>query len=319
MATYKVIQDIEAEDKLLGPLTLKQFIYAIIVVVCGFIAFRLATVAWYLALPFLPPMIVFGILAAPLGRDQSTEVWLLAKLRYFIKPRQRIWDQSGIVNLVTVTVPKRIDSSAYTNNLSETEVRSRLKALSDTIDSRGWAVRNINVNLFAQPNASPQVATPSTDRLIELPDTSAIPKDDIRVEEDMLDEENNPAAQQLDQMIKASGQAHRQQTLQKMASIRKHQAEIKQVRPDVEHPGAGSANWFMDQSAAASDQARGDVFTSQSFSASTAAGSPAAPVTAAPDPAILKLADNDDLNVATIARQANRQDKPEGEVTISLR
>ncbi|MGH7158305.1 MAG: PrgI family mobile element protein [Candidatus Saccharimonadales bacterium] len=28
MATYKVIQDIEAEDKILGPLTLRQFIYA---------------------------------------------------------------------------------------------------------------------------------------------------------------------------------------------------------------------------------------------------------------------------------------------------
>ena len=28
MATYKVIQDIEAEDKLIGPLTLRQFIYA---------------------------------------------------------------------------------------------------------------------------------------------------------------------------------------------------------------------------------------------------------------------------------------------------
>ena len=27
MATYKVIQDIEAEDKFLGPLTLKQFIF----------------------------------------------------------------------------------------------------------------------------------------------------------------------------------------------------------------------------------------------------------------------------------------------------
>ena len=86
MATYKVIQDIEAEDKLLGPLTLKQFIYAIIVVVAGFIAFKLGTVKWYLALPFLPPMAFFGILAAPLGRDQPTEVWVLAKIRYFFKP-----------------------------------------------------------------------------------------------------------------------------------------------------------------------------------------------------------------------------------------
>jgi len=44
MATYKVIQDIEAEDKLLGPMTLRQFIYAVIVVVMGFVAFRLASV-----------------------------------------------------------------------------------------------------------------------------------------------------------------------------------------------------------------------------------------------------------------------------------
>ena len=79
MATYKVIQDIEAEDKLLGPLTLKQFVYAIIVVVCGFVAFKLATIGWYLALPFIPPMLFFGVMAAPLGRDQPTEVWLIAK------------------------------------------------------------------------------------------------------------------------------------------------------------------------------------------------------------------------------------------------
>lgn len=30
MAVYKVLQDIEAEDKLIGPLTLRQFIYAAI-------------------------------------------------------------------------------------------------------------------------------------------------------------------------------------------------------------------------------------------------------------------------------------------------
>ena len=39
MATYKVIQDIEAEDKLVGPLTLKQFIYAGISALCLYICF----------------------------------------------------------------------------------------------------------------------------------------------------------------------------------------------------------------------------------------------------------------------------------------
>jgi len=39
MATYKVIQDIEAEDKLVGPLTLRQFIYAAIAAICGYLSF----------------------------------------------------------------------------------------------------------------------------------------------------------------------------------------------------------------------------------------------------------------------------------------
>ena len=39
MAVYKVIQDIEAEDKLLGPLTLKQFIFGAVAVGFAFVAF----------------------------------------------------------------------------------------------------------------------------------------------------------------------------------------------------------------------------------------------------------------------------------------
>ena len=45
------------------------------------------------------------------------------------------------------------------------------------------------------------------------------------------------------------------------------------------------------------------------------------PVTPAPDPAILELAHNDDLNVATIARQAHKKrgQEPPDEVVVPLR
>ena len=62
MAQYKVIQDIEAEDKLLGPLTLRQFIYAAITVVLGFIAYKFAAISPYLIILFLPEMLFFGLL-----------------------------------------------------------------------------------------------------------------------------------------------------------------------------------------------------------------------------------------------------------------
>ena len=82
MAVYKVIQDVEAEDKLLGPLTLKGFVYAGIAVLLGFISFKLAMIGnpikWIFIPAFTLPMILFAVLASPLGGDQPTEVWLLS-------------------------------------------------------------------------------------------------------------------------------------------------------------------------------------------------------------------------------------------------
>src|SRR5581483_953621 len=148
MAEYKVIQDIEAEDKLLGPLTLKGFIYALIAGTLAFLNFKLVatpaigSIRWALLVIFGLPMLLFGVLASPLGREQPTEIWLLSRIRFFIKPKSRVWDQSGLNNLVTITAPKKVDKH-LTKELSQNEVKSRLKTLAVTMDSRGWAVKNV--------------------------------------------------------------------------------------------------------------------------------------------------------------------------------
>ena len=195
MATYKVIQDFEAEDKLLGPLTLKGFIYAIIAVFCGFINFSLITASglgplkWLLVLVFLLPMLLFGVLASPLGRQQPTEVWLLAHIRFLLKARKRLWSQSGLQHLVTITAPKKPDKPR-TKGLSETEVKSRLQTLAITLDSRGWAVKNLT---FA-PALLEQEA--ESDRLVAPTTISAVDYGvDIQAADDIMDEQNNPTAQ----------------------------------------------------------------------------------------------------------------------------
>lgn len=115
MATYKVIQDIEADDKLFGPFSLKQFIFAGTAAGFAFLAFVVASkTVIYAAIPFLPFILVPAVLAAPLGRDQPTEVWLAAQIRFFLKPRKRIWDQSGLKELVTITVPKNLSTFIQT-------------------------------------------------------------------------------------------------------------------------------------------------------------------------------------------------------------
>jgi len=85
MATYKVIQDIEAEDKLIGPLSLRQFIYAIVMLAILFVGYTIATIPQVIylkvgfALPFLFPAMLFGFLASPFGHDQTSEVWCWQK------------------------------------------------------------------------------------------------------------------------------------------------------------------------------------------------------------------------------------------------
>src|SRR5665213_1261950 len=115
MAVYKVIQDIEAEDKLFGPLSLKSFIYAGIAGVLIFIEFRLliagmpAVVRLPIVLLLLFPTALFGVLASPLGHDQPTEIWLLSHVRFLLKPHQRVWDQRDSNNTVTITAPKVVE------------------------------------------------------------------------------------------------------------------------------------------------------------------------------------------------------------------
>lgn len=266
MATYKLIQDIEAEDHILGPLTLRQFIFgmiaAFLIYCCYFVTIKGAA---FLLVVLLPPTLFFGFFALPLGRDQSTEVWALAKLRFFLKPRRRVWDQSGVKELVTITAPKRTEP-VLTDGLSPYEVQSRLKALAETIDSRGWAVKNVAVGSMVQPIMGGY----TTDRLIDvsaLP--QAVPEDDIS-RDDVLDMNTSQVAHQFDAMISQSEQAHRQQLMQKMNS----------PEPAAQ---AQSGYWFMNQPAAA----------------------PVTPAAAkSTDPEILSLANNNDLNIATLARQA---------------
>jgi hypothetical protein len=375
MATYKMIQDIEAEDHIIGPLSLRQFIYALVCALFLYINFVLLTKHLaFLMIIFLPPAIFTGFFAFPFGGDQPTEVWALAKIRFWFKPRQRIWDQSGVKELVTVTVPKKIERN-LTNGLTQIEVKSRLSALANTIDSRGWAVKNVNVNLYAGLSANQN----TSDRLIDI---STLPQEvqsyDVDASDDIMDERNNPIAHQFDSLINASSQAHHQQLINQMNA-----GALAQVAPIP--PAAPADYWFMNQPAqqaqlpanqavfaapytvipgtvpqavappiqsnvteeafiakvhadeAREHESKSNLHTIQPLSTQPVSGIPivAAPVLTTPvpvpipsspdpvDPAILSLARNNDLNIATLAREAHKSQKSDGandgEVVISLR
>lgn len=363
MATYKLIQDVEAEDHILGPLSLRQFIFALIAVFFYYMCFIFITknVAWLL-IAFLPPALFFSFFAIPFGRDQPTEIWALAKIRYFIKPRRRIWDQSGIKELVTITVPKKIEI-VRTDGLSQTEVKSRLSALANTLDSRGWAVKNASSGMYTSPN--PLLDTSQGERLIDLSSMpQAVPGYEVHASDDILDEASNPIARQFDDMISRSSQTHRQELVDKLNSVQAEQALAKPAQQPADY-------WFMSQPSApkpsdsmfsgaqliqpgtavtvphkqTADDAAVTVqlkheaakpssnanmrtlkpaqqASSQLSVGSSQQSSDNREQTTSPpglDPAILSLASNNDLNVATLAREAQKAkgDEPD-EIVISL-
>ncbi|HVC36350.1 MAG TPA: PrgI family protein [Candidatus Dormibacteraeota bacterium] len=370
MSTYKLIQDIEAEDKILGPLTLRQFIYSLVSLLFFYLSFVVLTKhAAFLLVIFLPPAIFTGFFAFPFGKDQPTEVWALAKIRFLFKPHRRIWDQSGIKDLVTITVPKKVEN-VRTDGLSQNEVKSRLLALADTIDSRGWAVKNVNVNLYSQPT---QMNDQASDRLIDLSSMpQEVPNFDVQASDDILDEHSNPVAFAFDQMIHASEQSHRQQLMQELNVVRTEEAK-KTASQEQTSP---ADYWFLNQPVEPPSQAKDSaIFTSSqvvSPGVQTTVSQAAEPTpteeallkklaqqnqqtqtvsyghmrtiqplaanqtndqnitstqgqvagSSTPDPAILNLANNNDLNVATLAREAHKTqhpDEPPNEVVISLR
>lgn len=94
MGQYKVPQDVEAEDKLIGPLSLRQFIYVLIGLGWAglmFLIFRSQVIIMVIAI--IPITGFFLILGFGRRKEQSFERYFVAWLQFMFVPRVRVWDK----------------------------------------------------------------------------------------------------------------------------------------------------------------------------------------------------------------------------------
>ncbi len=320
MAVYKVPQDVEADDKLIGPFTFRQFIYLIIVAL-------LTALAWWMGQLFigliifpLPFIVFFGALALPLRKDQPMEIYLAAMVSFYLKPRKRLWDADGIDSLIEITVPKIVEFQ-LTKDISSNEAVQRLGYLAQIVDSQGWAVRGQGVQA---PNSSV-----SNDVYFESQQI-----------EDVLDS-NTSVSQSLDNMISQSDAKHHQEMIDRMhqQSAIQQQQPLPTAAPDPA-PTQLATNPY-DLYASAQPATATPVYDPyptniqqtviQPLGTSGQVYEPPAtpvepPVTTTSEkpvsPDIINLANNADLSIETIAHEANRikqQEDMTEEVVISLR
>lgn len=147
MAVYKVPQDVEADDKLIGPFSLKQFIFLIVAAISAALSYILGTIILPLFLIPLPIAIFFIILALPLKKDQPMEVYLAALISFYLKPKRKIWVADGIDRLVEITYDNMQSVNIPRRDLTFEQAQERLAFLADVVDSKGWAVKDANSSI----------------------------------------------------------------------------------------------------------------------------------------------------------------------------
>lgn len=303
MSVYKVPQDVEAEDKLLGPFSFRQFVFLIIAVIGIAIAYGLSTILLPLAIIPVPIILFFGALALPLKKDQPMEVYLAAVISFMLKPKKRLWQPDGIERLVEVIAPK-VEEKTYGNNYDQAEVQRRLSYLANLVDSQGWSIRGVN-----NPNSSMRADL----------------FNEGQAANDILDE-NSTTAQNINHLINQSDVRRRQEVIQKMQTG-------QSATPPPVQPSQSSQ---PDNPAPATPLQMNPYPTMHQSVLNPVSGQPtaSAPAQTRPTttpqtsvnevpPAIIELANNRDLSIETIAREANRIQQEnklsDEEVVISLR
>jgi hypothetical protein len=299
MAVYKVPQDVEADDKLLGPFSFRQFIYLVITCAGIALAWGLSRLFIPLAILPLPIIIFFGALALPLRKDQPMEIYLAAVVSFYLKPRKRLWQPDGIQSLVEITAPKVVEVQR-TKDLSRTEAERRLSYLANIVDSEGWAVRG--------------VTAPSTTNSAMQSDVYFSAQQTV----DVLGADSG-VSKSLDTMIAAADTRHRQEIVEKLHQTQPtpqpsaHASDPVSTHSNDEptlkfNPYPSSIHQKVIRPIGEEPEKEKPITTSEK------------PVS----PDIINLANNPDLSIETIAHEAQRihereQSLPENEVVISLR
>jgi hypothetical protein len=141
MGQYKVPQNVEAEDKILGPFSFRQFIYLIIGGVCGVaIWFIVQGGVWPLVFIPLPVMLVCLALALPLRKDQPMETYLLAIIKYLFLPKKRLWRAGSFMPNVDVDATV-ISENPILKDIRGADASNRISFLAQVVDTAGWSTR----------------------------------------------------------------------------------------------------------------------------------------------------------------------------------
>lgn len=136
---FRVPQNIDLEDKIVGPLTLIQFIYIISGGLIDYILFQ--SIGQFLAI-YLIIALPIALLALALAflkiQDQPLSHFIQAGLLYLRQPKLRFWQRTGIFHPVIIESKKPVQKEA--RPVMKKIDQSNLERLAYVLDTRPQAV-----------------------------------------------------------------------------------------------------------------------------------------------------------------------------------
>ena len=210
MGQYKVPQNVESEDRIIGPLTLKEFMYALIGVIWAVLTFQIFKKAIPLFIIIgIPPALLFLALGLYKREDQPFETLFLAIVRYLVVPRQRVWFKEPELQLFTAEAPKKVVAAAP--HRDPREVRGQLEKLATVVDTRGWTSKQADVS---EPDDRPQLDLAGR---IYSPDASPTkPASQIASRDDLFDLEHNQQVRSVNALLEDAEAKVREQAMERM-------------------------------------------------------------------------------------------------------
>jgi len=135
---FKVPQNIDLEDKIIGPLTLIQFVYLMIGGAIFYIMFKAGNTA-LLVFVGIPAALIAVFLAFVKINDQPFSRFVVSLMSYMARPKQRVWHKEieleGTPELQHV--PKVVNKTP--KPVAKAVEKSDLEKLAQILDTKGWS------------------------------------------------------------------------------------------------------------------------------------------------------------------------------------
>ncbi len=132
---YQVPQHIDLEDKVIGPFTLKQFLYLLAGGMLDYIWLRFFH-AGVAILLILPTSIFFIAMAVARVQDQPFPKFLGSLILFAIKPKQRTWGRGAPAPRLMIQKPNASQEIAPE---IKKPTQGELEKLAAILDTKGWS------------------------------------------------------------------------------------------------------------------------------------------------------------------------------------